>query len=171
MMNKKEKKALISILGILIAAVLGYFGISFDGAGNGRENVSGRVARVIDGDTYDLLLDDNTTVRIRMDGIDAPERGQPHAQRATDYLKELTENQIISVSLKNKDRYGRIISFSRLADGRELGAEMIKAGYAWHYKQYNNDRQLARLENEARKARRGLWQDNDPIAPWDWRRQ
>ena len=105
----KGKKALISILSLLVAAVLGYFGISYDGADDNRDAVSGRVTRVIDGDTYDLLLADNTTVRIRMDGIDAPERGQPHSQKVTT-VKKMTENQIISVALINRDRYGRFTS-------------------------------------------------------------
>jgi len=159
----------------------GFGGFSFGTAGGGGsgtvrggELVSGRVVRVMDGDTYELLLEDKTTVRIRMDGIDAPETAMPYYRAATDYLKELTRDQIVSVSLSNKDQYGRVVSYSWLSDGRELGKEMIRAGLAWHYKQYNSDKELAALEIEARDAKRGLWVDKKPLAPWDvrrWRRQ
>jgi len=132
--------------------------------------VSGKVVRVLDGDTYDLLLEYSTTVRVRMEGIDAPESGMPYARKATDYLKDLTKGQTIRITTGNKDQYGRDLSYSYLDDGRELSREMIKAGYAWHYKQYNSDRELAALEKEARAAKRGLWQDKNPMAPWDVRR-
>ena len=132
----------------------------------GNELVSGKVVKVLDGDTYELLLDNKITVRVRMEGIDAPETGMPYYRKSTDYLKELTKGQIIKINLKNKDQYGRILSYSYLENGRELSREMIRAGYAWHYKQYNSDRELATLEKEARDAKRGLWQDKNPIPPW-----
>jgi len=134
------------------------------------ELVSGKVVRVLDGDTYDLLLENKTTVRVRMEGIDAPETGMPYSRKATDYLKELTKGKTIKITLGNKDQYGRVLSYSYLEDGRELSREMIKAGFAWHYKQYNKDPEFAALEKEAKAAQRGLWQDNNPMAPWDVRR-
>ena len=136
----------------------------------GSELVSGKVVKVMDGDTYELLLENKTTVRVRMEGIDAPETGMPYCKKATEYLKGLTKGQTIKISLSNKDQYGRVVSYSYLDDGRELSREMIKAGYAWHYKQYNKDAELANLEIEARAAKRGLWQDNKPYEPWEIRR-
>ena len=134
------------------------------------EPVSGKVVRVLDGDTYDLLLENKKTVRVRMEGIDAPEIGMPYSRKATQYLGELCKGQTITIDTLNKDQYGRVLSYSYLEDGRELSREMIRAGYAWHYKQYNSDRELAALEKEAQKAKRGLWQDKNPIAPWEVRR-
>ena len=168
-----RNKGLLKFLIILLLSVIAFFAhdCNFRWAKKGGDDlVSGVVTRVLDGDTYDLLLEDNTTVRIRMDAIDAPEGWQAYGREATNYLKEMAENQTVRVSLANTDRYNRVLSFSWLKDGRELSREMIKAGYAWHYKQYNNDAELARLEDEARAARRGLWSDDDPMAPWEARR-
>jgi endonuclease YncB( thermonuclease family) len=131
---------------------------------------TGRAVKILDGDTYDLLLEDNTTVRIRMDGIDAPEKGMPFSKSSKKYLGELCQGQTIKVPKSTKDRYGRIVGFSYLEDGRELSREMLKAGFAWHYKQYNSDPELAALENEARQARAGLWKDKNPMAPWENRK-
>jgi hypothetical protein len=126
--------------------------------------------KILDGDTYDLLLDDKTTIRIRMDGIDAPEKGMPFSQASKKYLDELCQGQTIEVWITDKDQHGRKIALSYLEDGRELSREMLKAGLAWHYKKYNSDEELAALEIEARQARRGLWQDKNPMEPWENRR-
>ena len=132
--------------------------------------VSGQVIKVIDGDTYDLLLKDKTIIRVRMDGIDAPERGMSYSKKATQYLGELCKNQTVRIVKNNIDRYGRTISYSYLKDGRELSREMLKAGYAWHYKEYNSDPVFAALEEEARQAKRGLWKDKNPMVPWNIRK-
>jgi endonuclease YncB( thermonuclease family) len=134
------------------------------------EYVTGRVVKILDGDTYDLLLENNTTIRIRMDGIDAPEKGMPFSKASKRHLGELCQGQTIKVSKSQEDQYGRIVGFSYLEDGRELGHEMLKAGLAWHYKQYNSDPELATLENEARQAQIGLWKDKNPMAPWENRK-
>jgi endonuclease YncB( thermonuclease family) len=132
--------------------------------------ITGRAVKILDGDTYDLLLEDNTTVRIRMDGIDAPEKGMPFSKASKKYLGELCQGQTIKVQKSTEDRYGRIVGFSYLEDGRELSHEMLKAGLAWHYKQYNSDPELADLENQARQARIGLWKDKNPMTPWENRK-
>ena len=134
-----------------------------------REVGMGRVVKIIDGDTYDILIEGIQT-RIRMDGIDAPERGQAYSQVSKDYLGRLCDGQTVRLEVKSKDRYGRTVARSYLAGNREVGAEMIRAGMAWHYKKYSDDSELARLEVEARQARKGLWADPNPIAPWDYRK-
>lgn len=130
---------------------------------------SGRVVKVVDGDTYDILLD-GVQSRIRMDAIDAPERGQDFGTAAKNHLGRLCDGQIIRLNIKSRDRYGRIVAQSFLPDGRELGAEMIRAGMAWHYTKYSSDPRLSTLEQQAREARRGLWSMANPIAPWDYRK-
>ena len=133
--------------------------------------VSGRVVKVLDGDTYDLLLADNTIVRVRMEGIDAPENGMPFSRKAKSYLQELCKNQTVKIKNNKFDESGkRILSFSYLNDGRELSHEMLKAGFAWHFKKYNSDSNLAALENEASEAKRGLWKDKNPMPPWENRK-
>lgn len=134
-----------------------------------REAGMGRVVKIVDGDTYDILIDGIQT-RIRMDGIDAPEKGQAYYQISKDYLGSLCNGQTVRLEVKSKDRYGRTIARSYLAGDREVGAEMIRAGMAWHFKKYSTDVELARLEVEARNSRKGLWADANPIAPWDYRK-
>lgn len=128
-----------------------------------------RVIKIVDGDTYDILLDNNITRRIRMEGIDAPERKMPFYQVAKDYLGKLCYGQIVRIKHTDTDRNGRWVATTFVADGSELGLLMIKAGYAWHFKKYSADKELARAELSARTNRVGLWADPFPIAPWEWR--
>jgi endonuclease YncB( thermonuclease family) len=144
--------------------------ISCHNRNSGNEYISGCVVKIIDGDTYDLLLNDSTTIRVRMDGIDAPEKGMPFYKKAKQYLGTLCKDQIVKIHKDKLDHYGRAVSFSYLKDGRELSREILKAGFAWHYKQYNSNLELATLEDEARQAKRGLWQDKNPMAPWENRK-
>ena len=137
---------------------------------NDNSFISGQVVKVHDGDTYDLLLEDNTTIRVRMDGIDAPEKGMPYYKKAKQHLGNLCQGHTIKICTDNIDQYGRTISFSYLEDERELSREMLKAGFAWHYKQYNSDLELAALEDEARLNKRGLWKDKNPMPPWENRK-
>lgn len=128
--------------------------------------ISGKVIGILDGDTYDLLINGNQTVRIRMEGIDAPERGMPFYKKAKKYLSDLAFGKNVRLEIHNTDRYGRKIAFSYLPDGRELSHEMIKAGMAWHFTKYNHDAGLAKLESEAKASHLGLWIDKHPMAPW-----
>jgi endonuclease YncB( thermonuclease family) len=135
-----------------------------------NDEITGKVVKIMDGDTYELLLDDNTTIRVRMDGIDAPEKGMPFSKKAKKYLADLCKDQTITVEKTGEDHHGRTLGFTYLEDGRELSREMLKAGYAWHYKQYNSDPELAAMESEARQAQIGLWKDKNPMAPWENRK-
>jgi endonuclease YncB( thermonuclease family) len=131
---------------------------------------SGKVVRVIDGDTYDILIG-GEQVRVRMEGIDAPERGMDFYRVAKNRLGELCMDKVIRLSIKEKDRYGRTIAKGYLPDGRELGEEMVKAGLAWHFKKYSDDPKLKAAEEQARAAAIGIWSLTDPVAPWDHRSQ
>ena len=128
--------------------------------------MEGRVVKIVDGDTYDLLTPDNIVLRIRMNGIDAPEKGQAYGQKAKEYLGQLCFKQTISVQWYSKDRNGRYIADGYLPDGRSLSLEMIRAGYAWHFKKYSSDTVLSNAEIKARKQLLGLWADPNPEAPW-----
>ena len=131
----------------------------------------GVVIKIIDGDTYDLLIKDKTTIRVRMNGIDAPERGQPFYQKSKDFLGQLCFQKNIRIVRTGKDRYGRVIAGSYLEDGTSLSYEMVKNGFAWHFKKYSADTVLSRLETNAKKQRLGLWFDKTPVAPWSTRAQ
>ena len=132
--------------------------------------MSGKVIKIVDGDTYDLLLKNNTTIRIRMAGIDAPEKGMPFYKVAKDYLGKLCFGKQIHLEIIEKDRYGRYIAYSFLENRTELSHEMIKGGMAWHFKKYSSDAVLSSLEIAARKSKLGLWADENPMPPWENRR-
>ncbi len=129
-----------------------------------------RAVRIIDGDTFEGLAD-GMTYRIRMDAIDAPERGQPFYRRSKDMLGLLCSEAPLRVVLLNKDRYGRWIGRVFDRNDRHVNALMISEGMAWHYLKYSDDKTLSRLESEARAARKGLWADPSPVAPWFYRQQ
>jgi len=127
---------------------------------------SGKVIAIVDGDTYDILLDDDRTIRIRMEGIDAPEKGMPFYRVAKDYLGDLCFKKRIRLEITGKDNHDRTLAFSYRDDGIELSHQMIKAGLAWHFKKYSKDSTLSNLEIEAKNLKRGLWIDDNPMQPW-----
>lgn len=131
---------------------------------------NGRVVKVIDGDTFDIISS-NTTTRIRLYGIDAPERGQAFNKRAKAFTDSLVAGKDIRIVVHNKDRYGRTVADAYLADGTYVNAEIVRAGYAWQFKQYSTDPVVAGLEQSARRQRRGLWQEDGAIPPWEFRKR
>jgi endonuclease YncB( thermonuclease family) len=130
------------------------------------DNISGKVISIIDGDTYDILIPGSITVRIRMEGIDAPERGMPFYKVSKQYLANLCFSKTVTIHVTGIDIHRRILAYTYGPDGTELSHAMIKAGLAWHFLQYNTDQVLADLETEARIHRTGLWFDANPMAPW-----
>jgi endonuclease YncB( thermonuclease family) len=128
------------------------------------------VVGVADGDTLTVLRDDRTTERVRLHGIDAPERGQPFSDRARQFTATLAAGQRVRVEPTDRDRHGRLVAELVLPDGRQLTHAVVEAGYAWWFRRFAPaDTTLARLEAEARAARRGLWADRRPVPPWEWR--
>jgi endonuclease YncB( thermonuclease family) len=128
----------------------------------------GKVVGVADGDTI-TVLHDRRPETIRLNGIDAPEKGQAFGNRAKQFTSELAFGEVVHVLVRDQDRYGRTVADVRLSDGRGLNHEVVRAGYAWWFRRYSTDQSLGAAEAEARAARRGLWADPQPIAPWDWR--
>jgi endonuclease YncB( thermonuclease family) len=128
---------------------------------------TGRVVGVSDGDTAKVLVG-KETVTVRLEGIDAPETGQAFGTRARQALSSYVFGKTVMVRKTGEDRYDRTLGF--LIEGKtDVNARMVEDGFAWHYKKYNSDPILANLEREARVAKRGLWSDPNPIAPWDYR--
>ena len=131
----------------------------------------GRVVRVADGDTLSILGEGNVQYKIRLHGIDAPERDQAHGRAAWNTLSRLVAGQTVGVVVLGEDSYGRTDGTVYLGD-KDINLAMIESGYAWWYRHYaRNDRLLEATEQRAREAGRGLWADPEPIPPWDWRRQ
>ena len=131
---------------------------------------SGRVVGVADGDTIDVLRN-SRAVRIRLHGIDCPERGQAFGRQARQYTSKLAFRRTVGVHVRGTERYGRFVADVLLPDGSSLNRELIRAGLAWHYVRYSTDRTLASLEWEARASRRGVWADARPVPPWEFRRE
>jgi len=135
----------------------------------------GTVVSISDGDTLTLLDANKTQYRIRLDGIDAPERTQPYGQRARQSLAALAHGRAASADCPKVDRYGRAVCRVTV-DGVDLGLEQIRRGYAWHYVKYAHEQRAvdreryARAESAARLTHSGLWSFSDPVPPWDHRR-
>ncbi len=126
---------------------------------------TGRVVGVADGDTITVLTK-GKPIRIRLHGIDCPEKRQAFGKRAKQFTSRLTYGKAVTVKDLGQDRYGRTIADVILPDGRVLNQELVKAGFAWMYRRYSNDQSLSDLEEEARVARRGLWADPHAVPPW-----
>ena len=131
--------------------------------------ITGRVIAVADGDTVTVLDQNNQQHKIRLAAIDTPERGQPFGQAARDAIGTLCYNRFVTVRVQESDRYGRLIGWIN-ADGQSINHRLVRDGMAWHYRQYDKSAALDELENEARANRRGLWNDPNPIPPWEWRK-
>jgi micrococcal nuclease len=109
-------------------------------------------------------------VEIRMFGVDAPELGQRYGHAAMRWLCCHARGREFDQRQMARDRYGRCVVDLVGLDGRRLSVRLLQAGMAWWYRRYaRDDNELADAEKKARADRRGLWQDFDPIPPWDWR--
>jgi len=130
---------------------------------------SGQCVGVADGDTI-KVIHYGKPEKIRLYGIDCPEKKQAYGKKAKQFTAKLVFKQIVNVKPVTTDRYGRTIAWLYVGD-KSLNKELLKAGLAWHYKRYSQDEDLAVLEAEARKNKIGLWNDKHPMPPWDFRRK
>jgi endonuclease YncB( thermonuclease family) len=139
------------------------------------EQWRGKVVGVADGDTLTLLDERRQQHRIRLDGVDAPERSQPFGQRARQSLASLAHGREALAECPKTDRYGRAVC-RVIVDGVDVGLEQVRRGLAWHYVRYAHEQspqaraEYARAEQQARGERSGLWSYRDPTPPWDYRR-
>jgi len=136
-----------------------------------------KVVGITDGDTFTGLTDDKQIVKIRIYGIDAPEKNQAFGSRSKQYLSSLIFGKQVRIHLqltkrgKPKRSWDRFVAWVYTSDGKDVSAEMLKAGMAWHYKKYDSTPEYANYEIKAKKARVGLWVDKNPVAPWNFRRR
>ena len=128
------------------------------------------MVKVIDADTITLLVDGNRQFKIRLAEIDAHERRQPFRRVSTEALASIVFGKDVRIVDRGKDRYGRTIGDVYFGD-TNVNYEMVALGIAWQYRRYSHSERLAELEREARDARRGLWADNEPMPPWEFRAQ
>ena len=124
--------------------------------------------RVIDGDT--IVTDENT--RVRLWGIDTPEKDQRHGASAADALAEMLSDQKLYLKTMAVDKYGRTVGIIFNADGQDVNLQMVCAGHAWWYERYAKEAfDYKQCQQDASNSKRGLWVDENPVAPWDWRRR
>lgn len=149
----------------ILAALL--FGIAIPAAAATFEGV---VVGISDGDTLTVLVD-RTPVKVRIAGIDAPESRQPYGARSKQALSDLCFRVTAEVEVVDRDHYRRPVGRVQCA-GRDVSTEQVRNGMAWVFDRYSAPNSpLYPLQAEARAARRGLWADRAPVAPWEWRRQ
>ncbi len=140
------------------------------------ETFVGSVARVSDGDTVRLLVNDSTELKIRLSGIDAPELDQAFGKESKNRLTELVDGRTIEAQCSKRDRYRRwlcklVFNFS------DINLSLVKDGFAWWYQYYKKDQTLEdqqsyrMAEAIAKEHKLGLWEDSNPVAPWDFRRE
>lgn len=130
---------------------------------------TGRVVKIADGDTITVLTENKEQIKVRLEGIDCPESSQDFGQKAKQATADICFGKNVTIKETGKDRYGRTLAFVYV-NGVCLNKRLLELGMAWHYKKYNSDPELAKLEEIAKTKRVGLWADKTPIAPWDWRK-
>jgi endonuclease YncB( thermonuclease family) len=164
--DMRMKKLLIAALLLLVCLPVCARAVDF---------VEGEVVAIADGDTLTVLDRDKRQHRVRLLGIDAPERGQDFGERSRQSLADLVFNKQVHVVVPKLDRYGR--KLGKVTLGRtDVNLEQLRAGMAWYYRQYESDvfkeDRVAynQAEREAKAAKRGLWADPRPTPPWEFRR-
>lgn len=156
-------------IGLVILTLLA--GVSLAQAGT----LVGEVVGLADGDTVTVLDARKTQHKIRLAGIDAPEKGMPWGQKSKEALSDRVYRRTVTVEWHKQDRYGRLIG-KILVDGQDANLAQVADGMAWHYKEYAQEQapddraRYAQAELDARSARHGLWAESDPIPPWAWRK-
>ena len=159
---------------LLTAAVILWFVVSHIAVADDRpsgipdEAKYVKVDRITDGDT--IVLRGST--RVRLHGIDTPERDQPYGSEATAALENMVDRSFYIVEV-DTDRYGRTVGqLYHSKEGYDIKASMVCAGHAWWYERYApNSELLESCQEEAQDPPKGLWQSGDPMPPWEWRRR
>jgi endonuclease YncB( thermonuclease family) len=139
-----------------------------------ERRVVGKIVGVHDGDTITLLDENKTQYKVRFNGIDAPELKQDFGNKAKESLSDLVFGKTVTLVYSKLDKYGRIVGNIYL-DGKDINLEQIKAGFAWHYKKYQDEqtetdrKSYSEAEIKAKESKLGLWAMANPIPPSDWR--
>lgn len=149
------------------------------------QELPGKVVRILDGDTIEVkTLPDNMPVteipvRVRLNGIDAPEKQQPYGQRSKQFLADMIGGKWVTMAIDGHDRYNRSLGDVFIkqclpkCETVSVNAAMVKAGMAWAYRYHDVavNPHMAALEATARSESLGLWRDKTPVEPWKWRRE
>lgn len=136
------------------------------------QTLSGKVVAIKDGDTVVVLDSLNNQTTLRLAEVDCPEKNQPFGTKAKQFTSDQIYFKTIKYVVTDTDRYGRSIAMIYYGtDNKYLSAEIIKAGMGWHYKKYSTSKELSTFQENAKQNKIGLWIDNDPIEPSEFRRK
>lgn len=158
----KERLLVLGILAFLIAPL------------SHADTLTGRVVGVSDGDTLTLLEESHDRHKIRLAGIDSPEKGQAYGRYCKQSLSDMTYDQVVTVEWNKRDRYGRIVGKVNVGQD-DVNLEQINRGCGWHYKKYQHEQsssdqiEYSKREKLAKDQGIGLWSDEMPTPPWEWR--
>lgn len=133
------------------------------------QEFTAKVIAVLDGDTV-LVKRAKGVVKIRMVGIDAPEKAQTFGETSKHSLSDMVMGKQVTIKSQAVDKYGRMVAAINV-NGLDVNAEQIRRGMAWENSNFHSDKTLLALQEEAKQAPRGLWALSDPTPPWDWRKQ
>lgn len=161
---KKFFRPRVAVLAILLACILS----------PGRAPaLEGKIIHIADGDTITLLTADHQKIKIRLYGIDTPEKAQPYGNRAKQFTAQKIANKQVTVEEYGIDRYGGIVGIVKTGKDSSLNEELIKNGLAWVYTQYCKIPLCSKwkdIEEKARKNKSGLFQEKNALPPWNWRK-
>ena len=173
-MDAKQNKLLHRLISAILAKnyvkiVLLGVAILLSVIATADDGISGLVVSVADGDTLTVLDAEHQQHKIRLGGIDAPEKAMPFGQVSKQKLAEICLQKQAEVNVLTIDRYGRAVAHV-YCDGVYANREMVKAGYAWVYRTYDKGfESFYVLQRQAKAAELGLWADPNPTPPWQWR--
>mgnify|MGYP003290967622 FL=1 len=130
-----------------------------------------KVVKISDGDTFTAINRDNLQLKFRIWGIDAPEKKQAFGTKSKEHLSSLIFGKTITVDVQKQDGWGRYIAYVFTPENKDVGTEMIKAGMAWQFIEYDQSEKYRAAELQAHKSKKGLWSDSHRIAPWEFRKK
>jgi len=134
-----------------------------------RELIFGEVVNVADGDTFTMINSKKDRIKVRLYGIDAPERGQGFSNAAKQFLSTLVMHKNVNIKIVNVDQYKRIVGIVLLGEVN-IHEALLRNGYAWHYTAFDQNVQWSAMEKKARLAKKGLWVDPHAEPPWRFRK-
>ena len=162
--NRKELVAILFKLGILSR------GTSRGITGVSDSSFSAKVIDVHDGDTITVEDSFRNQVKVRLAKIDAPELNQESGRESRKHLCDLIEDATVRIERTGKDDYGRILAIVYDSDGYEVNLQMVKDGWAWHFKKYDQSYNYSQAEENAKWQLKGIWRYGTPTPPWEWRK-
>ena len=137
----------------------------------GDVSFSAQVSTIIDGDTFTVIQQQKKSV-IRLYGVDCPEKAQPYRKQASQAAKALLCGKVVGIDPVDTDKYGRTVAIVRLADGAALQERLVESGFAWVFDHFCRKPvciQWKQKEKVASRAKLGLWNQKNPMPPWQWR--